>query len=308
MALWGSATWDNGKWDEIVGQMAATESTTDTFAGEGDVIVAGAMAATESGVDTFASSGTVEVQGQMAAVETGVDQFAAEGTVEVRGEMAATESQVDTFSGEGDVILVGVMAATESGVDVFSAEGDVTVTGAMAAVETGVDVFIGEGDVAVVGYMAATESDTDTFAATGTVQPQPAPLITADVGAEKKRIKKRDEALEKYRQEQLALRKAIERAINPLADKAEPVVVAEGRKKVEVLGVDGSRLAIPVPTAFSAGEVARLVGEALKAAQIEATRVKRMQDAQRALQIARAELARIMKRKRDDELLLLMMD
>lgn len=291
MAQWGSGVWDQSYWSATVGYMAATETGTDTFSGEGDVELTGYMAATETGVDTFSATGTVEVQGYMAAVETGVDVFAATGTVEVQG----------------------YLAAVETGVDVFSATGDVELTGYMAATETGVDVFAAEGDVGLTGYMDAVETEVDTFAATGTVTPQPTPVpvITADIGPgdekqQRKAQKKRDEAFEREKLERLKLREQIERVINPVVAKAEPVVVSEAKKSVQVLSVDGSRIGIDVPAAFDVAEVARIVAEVLEEAKIEAMRVQRRQDAERALAIARVTVARIIKRKRDDELLLLL--
>jgi len=286
MALWGTGVWDTAKWSEQVGQMAATETGVDVFSGEGDVVLSGVMAATESATDTFAAAGTVEIVGQMAAVESEVDVFAAEGTVQVGGNMAATESQVDTFAAEGDVNLAGTMAATETGVDVFSAEGDVT---------TG-------------NFMAATETEVDTFAATGEVQPpQPVNPVIADIGPgdekqRKKAQKKRDAAFEREKAEREGLRQQIKQAVDPVVEKAAPVVVSQGTKSVQVLSLDGSRIGINVPPAFDAAEVARLVAEVLESARVEARMVQKRQEAERA----RVELARIIKRRRDDELLLLL--
>jgi len=286
MALWGSGVWDVAKWSENVGQMAATETGVDVFSGEGDVVLSGVMAATESTTDTFAALGIVEAVGQMAAVESEVDVFAATGTVQVLGDMAATESQVDTFAAQGDVNLAGTMAATETGVDVFSAEGDVTAG----------------------GVMAATETEVDTFYATGRVDP-PTPVnpVTADIGPgdekqRKKAQKKRDEAFERERAEREGLRQQIKQAIDPVVEKAAPVVVSKGTKAVQVLSLDGSRIGINVPAAFDAAEVARLVAEALEEARGQSRLVAQRQEAERA----RAELARIIKRQREDEFLLLM--
>lgn len=307
MALWGTGVWDVAKWSEQVGQMAATETGVDVFTGEGDVVLSGVMAATESTSDTFAALGTVEIVGQMAAVESEVDVFAAEGDVQVTGDMAATESTTDTFAAEGDVNLNGVMAATETGVDVFTADGDVELTGVMAAVETGEDVFAAEGDVGNFGVMAATESEVDVFAAEGQVfPPQPVPNITADIGPgdekqRKKAQKKRDEAFEREKAEREGLRQQIKQAIDPVVAKAAPVVVSKGTKSVQVLSLDGSRIGINVPPAFDAAEVARLVADALEGARVQSRMVAQRQEAERA----RAELVRIIKRKRDDELLLL---
>lgn len=281
MALWGTGVWGTAKWTEQVGSMAATETGVDVFSGEGDVVVAGTMAATESAVDTFASTGTVTITGQMAAVESGVDTFAAEGDVQILGSMSAIESGVDTFSADGDVNLSGTMSAVETGVDVFSAEGDVASAGTMAAVETG----------------------EDTFAATGKVEPARVPII-ADIGDEKHRRKaqkKRDEAFERERKEREGLRQQIKRAIDPVVEKAAPVVVSQGTKSVQVLSLDGSRIGIGMP-GVDVAEVARIVAEVLEEARVQSRLVQQRQDAERA----RAELARIIKRRRDDELLLLM--
>lgn len=309
MALWGTGYWDVAKWTEQVGYMAATETGVDVFSAEGDVVVSGVMAATESAVDTFSGLGTVTVAGVMAAVETGVDTFAGEGTVQIVGNMAAIESTTDTFSGEGDVLQNGVMAATETGVDVFSGNGEVEIVGSMAAVETGQDVFAGEGDVGNTGTMAAVETGEDIFAGTGKVEPAPPPVL-ADVGAEnerrKKRQKKRDESFEREKTERQKLREQIEAIVDPMKAKALPVVVSKGTKTVQVLSVDGSRVGVNVPPSFDPAEVAQLISQVLQEAQIAAQQVKDRAAAQRALEIARIEVARIIRRRKQDELLLLL--
>lgn len=311
MALWGTGRWDIAKWTEQVGYMAATETGVDVFSAEGDVVVAGTMAATETQVDTFAATGTVTITGQMAAVETETDTFAAEGDVQVVGLMAATESTTDTFAAEGDVQLAGTMAATETGVDVFSADGDVEIAGTMAALETGVDVFAAEGDVGNAGTMAAVETEVDVFAATGKVTPvNPDVLPIGDIGPgdekrRRKRTKERDALFEKERRDREALRDVIQRAIDPVVEKAAPAVISEGTKSIQVLAVDGSRVGIPVPAAFNPAQVAEMVADALKAAQIQAEHVKRRADAERALAMARAHLQQIIRRKRNDEFLML---
>lgn len=136
-------------------------------------------------------------------------------------------------------------------------------------------------------------------------------LNIADIGPgderqRKERQKKRDEELEQYKLEKQKLREEIERAINPVVEKAQPVVVSEAKKSVQVLSVDGNRIGIQVPPSFDVAEVARIVAEVFEEAKIEAMRVKHRQDAERALVIARATVARIIKRRRDDELLLLL--
>ena len=153
------------------GDLAATETGSDTFASNGDVFVQGTLAATETGADTFAASGTVTdpvITGTFAATETGSDTFAAAGDVLVLASLAATETGSDTFSANGDVFIRGSLSATEAGEDVFAATGDVVVQGTLSATETGQDAFSGTGGAAgITGTFAATEAGNDAFAGTG---------------------------------------------------------------------------------------------------------------------------------------------
>jgi hypothetical protein len=153
------------------GDLAATETGSDTFASNGDVFVQGALAVSETGADTFAASGTVTdpaIVGTLAATETGSDTFAATGDVLVLASLAATESGSDTFSATGDVLVRGSLTVTEAGADVFAATGDVVVQGTLAATETGQDTFSGIGGAAgITGTFAASEAGNDTFAGTG---------------------------------------------------------------------------------------------------------------------------------------------
>ena len=116
----------------ITGDIAATESGSDTAAFVGDVIISGDLAATESGADTAAFTGFVEG--------------------EIVGNLAATESGSDTAAFAGDVIISGTLAATETGSDTAAFTGTVplsTITGTLAATESGSDSasFIGAGVV-----------------------------------------------------------------------------------------------------------------------------------------------------------------
>ena len=83
------------------------------------------------------------------------------------------------------------------------------------------------------------------------------------------------------------------------------LVAGKGRA-VGVVPLVGEQFKIPVPATMDAAEVARMVAEAVERANAEAIRVKAYKDATIALAVARQTLARIIKRRRDDELLLLM--
>lgn len=133
----------------------------------------------------------------------------------------------------------------------------------------------------------------------------------ADVGPDgdrkrRKRQKERDASFEQFKQEQKALRELIENVISPVKEQTEPVVVTQDNDQVEVLSADGRALSIPVPGAFSVSEVAQMVAQALEAAKIESMIIMQRQEALRTLEQAKAGLAKIIKRRRDDELLLLL--
>lgn len=309
MARWSEGRWNQSYWSAVVGSMAATETGVDTFAATGINVLSGYLAATESGVDSFASTGSVVNVGAMAATESGIDVFAATGAVILTGVMAATETGIDVFAATGTNTNFGTLGAVETGVDTFLAIGTNVLSGFLSATETGVDTFSALGTVVATGYMAATETGEDVFAATGNVAVPVLPIGDIGPGDEKRRrraTKARDELFEKERRERELLREQIHRAIDPVIEQAQPVVMSEGTKSVQVLSLDGGRVGIPVPAQFNAAQVAQMVADVLKNAQIEAQHVKRRQDAERALATARAEMARIMRRRRQDEFLLLM--
>lgn len=154
------------------GDLAATETGSDTFSSNGDVFVKGSLAATETGSDTFAASGTVRdpaITGTFAATETGTDVLAATGKVIVKGSLAVTETGQDTFTATGDVIVQGTLAATETASDIFVATGGAEVAGILSVTETASDAFTSTGDVFVVGSFSASEAGDDLFAGSGFV-------------------------------------------------------------------------------------------------------------------------------------------
>ena len=221
------------------------------------------------------------VAGLLAATESGPDVFVATGTVSsgVSGTLAATESGPDTFAATGSVLVAGSLAATEAGPDTFAATGTVSAP-------------------SVIGTLAATESGPDTFAATGTLGPAPEPsgLVTGGWAPEKKR--RRAKQLEFERD---TLRETIEAAVSPVEGPAE--VVQEPRQ-VTVRPAAGPAVSIPVPPAFDAAEVARMVSAALGRVQVQADEVAAQA---RAAETVRLELERLRRRRRQDEELLLLM-
>lgn len=171
------------------GDMDATETGSDTFAGSGSVFIEGAFSATETSADTFAGAGPGAVadgvSGSLAASETGNDTFTATGDVIVKGSLAATESGADTFTATGKVIVRGTLATTEAGADTFAANGDVIVRGSLAASEAGADTLAGSGKVLIEGAFSASETGSDTFAATGGgVQVSTGTMAAAETGSD----------------------------------------------------------------------------------------------------------------------------
>lgn len=124
----------------ITGNLAATESGTDTAALSGNVLVKGALAATE-GSDTAALTGDLLVQGALAATEgSDTAEFLGSGaTPAITGTLAATEGS-DTAAITGKVYVSGTLSAVEGGLDAFVATGNILVKGAMSASETGADI------------------------------------------------------------------------------------------------------------------------------------------------------------------------
>jgi hypothetical protein len=167
----------------VTGSLAATEGTSDTFAGTGSAVItsSGALAATEGTSDTFAGTGsaTITSTGSLAATDAS-DTLAATGQVLVKGALAATDA-ADTAALTGKVFVRGSLAATD-GADTFAASGGIPRIGSLAATEVGSDVPSIEGVVRVRGSLAVTEGAKDTLAASGKVLVKG--FLTASDGAD----------------------------------------------------------------------------------------------------------------------------
>jgi hypothetical protein len=121
-----------------------------------------------------------------------------------------------------------------------------------------------------------------------------------------KERKARDRKLAEERQERDKLRRLIERAIDPIEAKTAEVVV-KTPQRVTIAPTTGAEIAIPVPPTLDVAEVSRMVSEVLQRQGIEAQRVQQERMEREARAAAEENLrARVLKRKREDELLLLM--
>jgi len=157
----------------ITGDLAATETGSDTAAVTGGVGLTGALAVQEVGSDTAAVTGGVTVTGSLAVQEVGVDalQFLGEAPELIEGLLAGQETGADTAVVTGGVLVSGTLNLVESGADAANVSGQVEVTGTLAAQETGVDTLqmLGAAPEVINGTLAAQETGNDTAAVVGQV-------------------------------------------------------------------------------------------------------------------------------------------
>ena len=227
------------------------------------------------------------------------DSFVADGIVsDINGAMTATEVGADAFAATGDVQIAGTMSALEVGADTFAATGEAVETGVMNAVEVGIDTFASTGELGVAGSMAAQEVGNDTFAATGSTQTV---VQRGGYGKDYKKPKQREFFDEVTQRKEL--RKLIHEAIDPVSDAPAATVLAAQAETQGVAVVTAKQtINVPVPPAFSAEQVARIVTSELQKRQV-AVRAHRAQVALAVM--VREEQARMARLRREDEELLL---
>jgi len=144
----------------------------------------------------------------------------------------------------------------------------------------------------------------------------PQPVLPAGGGGSgpwsKKELRKRDSKLEQERQEREKLRQLVAQAIEPVKAAAPETVqvVTSAKGGVSLLPSTGPVVAMPEVPQFDAAAVAREVQRALQEAGIAVQRVRQAQARQaaaEALEAAKRENERrLRKRRRDEEILLLM--
>lgn len=117
----------------------------------------------------------------------------------------------------------------------------------------------------------------------------------------------RKRKFDEERDERDQLRKAIEQAVDPVDEQEVKVVTIEGEVSVVT---KSQSIPIPVPPQFDAQAVAKIVASVLQARQIEAQRLRDVENQRRALLALEAQRVenerRLRKRRRDEEILLLM--
>lgn len=140
-------------------------------------------------------------------------------------------------------------------------------------------------------------------------EPVPTPSFTgADSGTSGRKRKKRDFEAEK--RERLELRRIIEQAIDPL--KGEPVKVVASDSGVAIVPRMGPAIAMPAFPNLNFDKIARSVVQILDQQGIEARRARDTRAQAMAefafMQAEQERNRKIMKRRRDDEFILLMGD
>jgi len=137
--------------------------------------------------------------------------------------------------------------------------------------------------------------------------PPPPPAVETRGGYAPTR-KRRQRDFEEERRDQEALRRVIERTLEPV--RAEEAQVVTTSDAVAVLPSSGSAVALPIPPDFNAAEVTRVVMQVLAAANVKAERARSERARAAAREsiavMMREQYARVMKRRREEEWLLLM--
>lgn len=136
------------------------------------------------------------------------------------------------------------------------------------------------------------------------VPPPPPPVIEVRGGyAPPKKRKQRD--FEQERRDREALRRFIEKVLEPIEESAEVVATTDA---VAVLPTRGKQITLPVPPAFSAAEVTETVMAVLRENAVQAERVRTAEARKRAAAEVAQALERIRIRRRREEEWLLLMD
>ena len=142
----------------------------------------------------------------------------------------------------------------------------------------------------------------------GTALTPPVPVVLLPTGGGirlKRKPRQRD--WEQERRDAAALRRFLERLLDPVQENADVVTSDD---VVAVLPEKGQKIALAVPAKFSAAQVAQEVMSVLRARALQVEHVRTVQARRQAAEVmeaARHENARrLLKRRRDEEILLLM--
>jgi len=169
------------------------------------------------------------------------------------------------------------------------------------------------GTITQPGITASLSSTLDslTLASNATIVLPPGASVVFDGDYLKPRKSKQREFRDE-RREREELRLLVERAVDPIRAKSAQVVQTESEDGEQGIAIVTRTMqtAVPVPASFDVAEVARMVSAALERAGIEARRVASEQAQRKAVAALEAAIKerqyRILKRRREEEILLLM--
>jgi len=145
----------------------------------------------------------------------------------------------------------------------------------------------------------------------GGTPPPPVVTPTGDGDYLKPRKARQREFIDE-RKEREELRLLVERAVDPIRAKSAQIVQTESEDGEQGIAIvtRTRQTAVPVPASFDVAEVAKMVSAALERAGIEARRVASEQAQRKAVAALEAAIKerqyRILKRRREEEILLLM--
>lgn len=139
--------------------------------------------------------------------------------------------------------------------------------------------------------------------------PPPPPPVIETRGGYGPPQKRKQREFDDERQDRDELKALINRLVEPAKD-AESAQVMASEEGVAVLPKGGEAFAIPIPPQFDAAEVTRMVSEALERIGVEVRKARNKAARARARaileQLMREQAARVAKRRREEEWLLLM--
>ena len=311
-----------------------THATTGALTGQGSAVVG--SAARVGGAVTHSTTGALTGPGSTATGSAArTRQFATSGTLTGPGSALAGSARhniphpaTGTLTGPGSS-LAGSAARTRA----FATSGALAGQGAAlagVAARTRAHPTTGvlSGSEAALSGAAARGIPAVSHATTGglvgaaavlegaAAREAPQPVLPAGGGGSgpwsKKALRERDRKLEDERQERQSLRELVARAIEPVkaAEPATVQVVTTAKGGVSLLPSTGPVVALPEVPQFDAAAVAREVQRALQEAGIAVQRVRQAQARQAAAEaleaMRRENERRLRKRRRDEEILLLM--
>lgn len=245
-------------------------------------------------------AGTYSLSGGSASLKVGRAITANAGTYSVNGGTATLKVGRSLTASAGTYSLTGGSAALSVGRKLTASAGSYSITGSSATLTkaTGATAYsltglagsyVIAGSPAVMAYTPAAPI-----------------LLQPGDGVDPRKRKPRE--FDQEREESLALRQMLERALNPVKDE-DAVEVVESGDGVVVITKSGTTVAMPKPEAIDLRAMSLEIGQILAKYQVQAEQTRRAEAqaiARQAIEAARENVRRVMRKRRQEEFLLLM--